>query len=111
MRRVAQIAAKLRLWRLWPDTLFGRLVVILAAGMFAGQLLTRSIWFETHDNHTLEIPARLFGSRLADTVRLIERAPNAATREAIVGTLVLRNRVVDGRTVGLDAELILPRGD
>ncbi|CAD6544636.1 Adaptive-response sensory-kinase SasA [Paraburkholderia hiiakae] len=90
MRRFAHFASRLRLWRLWslwPDTLFGRLVVILAAGMFAGQLLTSTIWFETHDNRTLEIPARLFGSRLADTVRLIQRAPNAATREAIVGTL------------------------
>ncbi|HEY4805716.1 MAG TPA: HAMP domain-containing sensor histidine kinase [Paraburkholderia sp.] len=87
MKRLAQYASKLRLWPLWPDTLFGRLVVILAAGMFAGQLLTSTIWFETHDNRTLEIPARLFGSRLADTVRLLERAPDAATREAIVGTL------------------------
>ncbi|WP_321965015.1 ATP-binding protein [Paraburkholderia sp. J7] len=87
MRRFARFASKLRLWPLWPDTLFGRLVVILAAGMFAGQLLTSTIWFETHDNRTLEIPARLFGSRLADTVRLIQRAPDAATRKAIVGTL------------------------
>lgn len=84
MRRLAQDASRLRLW---PDTLYGRLVLILAAGMFAGQLLTSTIWFETHDNRTLEIPARLFGSRLADTVRLVEHAPDAATREAIVATL------------------------
>jgi signal transduction histidine kinase len=73
--------------RWWPDTLFGRLVVILAAGMFAGQLLTSTIWFETHDNRTLEIPGRLFGSRLADTVRLLEHAPDDATRAAIFATL------------------------
>lgn len=71
----------------WPDTLFGRLVLILAAGMFAGQLLTSTIWFDTHDNRTLEIPARLFASRLADTVRLLQRAPDAATRASVLSAL------------------------
>lgn len=71
----------------WPDTLFGRLVLILAAGMFAGQLLTSTIWFDTHDNRTLEIPARLFASRLADTVRLLERAPDAAARASVLSAL------------------------
>ncbi len=73
--------------RAWPDSLFGRLVMILAVGMFAGQLLTSTIWFETHDNRTLEIPARLFASRLADTVRLLQHAPDAAARDAIVKQL------------------------
>ncbi|WP_321945229.1 ATP-binding protein [Paraburkholderia sp. J10-1] len=110
MRRFARFASKLRLWPLWPDTLFGRLVVILAAGMFAGQLLTSTIWFETHDNRTLEIPARLFGSRLADTVRLIQRAPDAATREAIVGTLGddrYRLKWVQGAPLAVPATLSL----
>jgi signal transduction histidine kinase len=71
----------------WPDTLFGRLVLILAAGLFAGQLLTSTIWFDTHDNRTLEIPARLFASRLADTVRLLQHAPDAATRDTILDEL------------------------
>lgn len=73
--------------RAWPDSLFGRLVMILAVGMFAGQLLTSTIWFQTHDNRTLEIPARLFASRLADTVRLLQHAPDAAARDAIVRQL------------------------
>jgi signal transduction histidine kinase len=72
---------------LWPDTLYGRLVLILVAGMFAGQLFTSTIWFETHDNRALEIPARLFASRLADTVRLLERAPDDSTRREIIGAL------------------------
>ncbi|WP_322048411.1 ATP-binding protein [Paraburkholderia sp. J67] len=77
-----RMAARLR--RLvWPDTLFGRLVLVLAAGLFAGQLLTSTIWFDTHDNRTLEIPARLFASRLADTVRLLQHAPDMTTRETI----------------------------
>ncbi|MBN3753309.1 HAMP domain-containing protein [Paraburkholderia sp. Tr-20389] len=72
---------------LWPDSLFGRLVTILAVGMFAGQLLTSTIWFDTHDNRTLEIPARLFASRLADTVRLLQHVPDAAARDGIVHRL------------------------
>jgi signal transduction histidine kinase len=73
--------------RLWPDTLYGRLALILVAGMFAGQLLTSTIWFETHDSRTLEMPARLFASRLADTVRLLERAPDERERREIAGQL------------------------
>ena len=83
---------KLRIWsrlwlRLWPDTLYGRLVLILVVGMFAGQFLTSTIWFETHDNRTLEIPARLFASRLADTVRLLQQAPDETTRRTIAAEL------------------------
>ncbi|MDE1180559.1 ATP-binding protein [Paraburkholderia sp.] len=74
-------------FRLWPDSLYGRLVLILVVGMFAGQLFTSTIWFETHDNRTLEIPARLFASRLADTVRLLRHAPDDATRDAIAAQL------------------------
>jgi len=73
--------------RLWPDTLYGRLVLILVVGMFGGQLFTSTIWFETHDNRTLEIPARLFASRLADTARLLQHAPDDAARHAIIEQL------------------------
>jgi len=73
--------------RLWPDTLFGRLVMILAVGMFAGQLLTSTIWFDTHENRALEMPARLFANRLADSIRLLERAPDDAARRALVQQL------------------------
>src|ERR1700679_3908993 len=83
-----RMAMKLRLWpRLWPDTLYGRLVLILVVGMFAGQFLTSTIWFETHNNRTLEIPARLFASRLADTVRLLQQAPDETTRHTIAAEL------------------------
>ncbi|WP_158940670.1 ATP-binding protein [Burkholderia sp. S171] len=74
-------------FRLWPDTLFGRLALILVIGMFGGQLLTSTIWFETHDNRTLEIPSRLFSSRLADTVRLLQAAPDQAARQNLARQL------------------------
>jgi signal transduction histidine kinase len=73
--------------RLWPDTLFGRLVMILAIGMFAGQLLTSTIWFDTHENRTLEIPARLLANRLADSIRLLEQAPNEDAQRVLVQQL------------------------
>ncbi len=76
-----------RLPKPWPDSLFGRLVAILAAGMFAGQLLTSTIWFDTHDYRALEIPSRLFASRLADTIRLLAGAPDAASRAATLARL------------------------
>jgi signal transduction histidine kinase len=74
-------------FRLWPDALFGRLALILVIGMFGGQLLTSTIWFETHDHRTLEIPSRVFASRLADTLRLMQDAPDNAAREALAGQL------------------------
>jgi signal transduction histidine kinase len=81
-------AMKVPVWlRLWPNTLYGRLVLILVVGMFAGQLFTSTIWFETHDNRTLEIPARLFASRLADTVRLLQHAPDDASRRTTASEL------------------------
>ncbi|PLZ02524.1 two-component sensor histidine kinase [Burkholderia sp. WAC0059] len=71
----------------WPHTLFGRLVIILVAGMFAGQLLTSTIWFETHDNRALEIPVRLFASRLADSVRLLDATTDREARRALASRL------------------------
>ena len=74
-------------FRLWPDALFGRLALILVIGMFGGQLLTSTIWFETHDNRTLEIPSRLFASRLADTLRLLQTAPDQTARQTLARQL------------------------
>lgn len=73
--------------RLWPETLFRQLVLILVIGMFGGQLLTSTIWFQVHDARTLEMPARLFASRLADAVRLLERSDSAEGQRAILDAL------------------------
>ncbi|WP_158900980.1 ATP-binding protein [Burkholderia sp. L27(2015)] len=73
--------------RLWPDTLFGRLALILVVGMFGGQVLTSTIWFEAHDNRTLEMPSRLFASRLADTVRLLQGTGSDASKQALLSQL------------------------
>jgi hypothetical protein len=80
-----EVRAAKRHW--WPDTLAGRLVVILVVGMFAGQVFTGTIWFQSRDNRTLEVPARVLASRLADTVRLLDGAPDERARQDVVRQL------------------------
>lgn len=50
---------------LWPDTLFGRLLVIMVSGTLAVQLLSSSIWFDVRFAQVLEAPVRLIASRTA----------------------------------------------
>ena len=72
--------------RCWPSSLFGRIVVILVAGMLMAQMLTSSIWYDMRYGQLLEVPARLVASRLADTVRLVESMPPEG-RAALLRTL------------------------
>lgn len=51
--------------RLWPSTLFGRLLVIMVSGTLAVQLLSSSIWFDVRFAQVLEAPVRLIASRAA----------------------------------------------
>ncbi|WP_455925451.1 ATP-binding protein [Pseudomonas putida] len=53
------------LHRLWPKTLFGRLLVIMVSGTLAIQLLSSSIWFDVRFAQVLEAPVRLMASRTA----------------------------------------------
>ncbi|UUQ63442.1 ATP-binding protein [Pseudomonas fuscovaginae UPB0736] len=62
--------------RLWPRSLFGRLVLILVSGMLAAQILTSSIWYDVRHSQVLEIPTRLIATRLANIVRLSHLDPH-----------------------------------
>ncbi|THU05464.1 HAMP domain-containing protein [Lampropedia puyangensis] len=64
--------AKQHLARLWPDSIFGRMVLILVAGMLAAQFLTSSIWLNVRHAQRLEAPTRLVGERIADLVELLD---------------------------------------
>ncbi|MBD9629149.1 ATP-binding protein [Pseudomonas sp. PDM19] len=66
--------------RLWPRTLFGRLVVILVGGMIAAQVLTGSIWYDVRHTQALEIPLRLAAARLTDLQHLHQRQPGNFTQ-------------------------------
>ncbi|MGY2285767.1 ATP-binding protein [Pseudomonas gingeri] len=61
--------------RLWPRSLFGRLVLILVTGMLAAQVVTSSIWYDVRHSQVLEIPTRLIATRLANIVRLSHLDP------------------------------------
>ncbi|EZP52441.1 ATP-binding protein [Delftia sp. RIT313] len=79
-----QAGALLR--RLWPQTLSGRVALILVAGMLAAQALTGTIWWESRRSQLLEVPLRLLGARAADSLLLLSSLPPEA-RAAAVGTL------------------------
>jgi signal transduction histidine kinase len=72
--------------RLWPQTLSGRVALILVAGMLAAQALTGTIWWESRRSQLLEVPLRLLGARAADSLLLLSALPPEA-RAAAVGTL------------------------
>lgn len=59
--------------RLWPETLFGRLVLILVSGMLAAQFLTSSVWLNVRYQQLLEAPTRVVGERTADLLGLLAR--------------------------------------
>lgn len=80
----AQTGALLQ--RLWPQTLSGRVALILVAGMLAAQALTGTIWWESRRGQLLEVPLRLLGARAADSLLLLSSLPPEA-RAAAVGAL------------------------
>ncbi|QDK35487.1 ATP-binding protein [Sphingomonas sp. IC081] len=56
-------------------SLSARIAGILVAGLLLAQLLTSTIWFESRRRQMLEIPARVFATRVADALRLLEARP------------------------------------
>jgi signal transduction histidine kinase len=60
----------------WPRTLYGRLVLVLVAGMLGAQLLTGTIWFDKRYDRVQEIPARLAGARVAQALRTLDAHPD-----------------------------------
>lgn len=71
---------------LWPQSLTGRLVIILVIGMLAAQILTGTIWYDMRYGKALEMPTRLAASELATHVRIIEAMP-PGERDALIAKL------------------------
>jgi signal transduction histidine kinase len=67
-------------WRPWPRSLFGRLMLVLALGLMAAQLIGAAINLVERD----ELVARGYGvpmaQRIADVVRLLDGLPDAERR-------------------------------
>lgn len=60
--------------RYWPQSLSGRLAIILVGGMLAAQALTGTIWYDMRYGKAMEIPSRLAATRLADAMRLLDQS-------------------------------------
>ena len=82
LRRLQQRAGR----ALWPQTLTGRVVAILVAGMLAAQALTGTIWWDMRRGQLLEVPLRVVAARAADTFTLLASLP-LPERGAAVRTL------------------------
>lgn len=67
-------------------SLSARIACILVAGLVLAQLLTSTIWFESRRRQMLEIPARVFATRVADTVRLLDARP-IGERKGLIAAL------------------------
>ncbi|WP_343614838.1 ATP-binding protein [Novosphingobium sp.] len=78
----------IRRWlgHLWPSSLSMRIACILVAGLVLTQVLTSTIWFESRRRQMLEIPTRVFATRVADSLRLLSTQPDGA-RQAMLQTL------------------------
>ncbi|MFT4052911.1 MAG: ATP-binding protein [Novosphingobium sp.] len=76
----------LRLTTFLPASLSSRIACILVMGLVLAQLLTSTIWFESRRRQMLEIPARVFATRVADTLRLLEARP-AVERPGLIAAL------------------------
>lgn len=71
LKRVAEFAV--RSFR--RTSLSARIACILVAGVILAQLLTSTIWFESRRRQMLEIPTRVFATRVADALRLLDARP------------------------------------
>lgn len=72
--------------RWWPQSLSGRLAIILVGGMLAAQALTGTIWYDMRYGKAMEIPTRLAATRLADALRVLDDAA-PALRPALLSAL------------------------
>lgn len=97
--------------RLWPDSLFGRLVIILVAGLLAAQALTSTIWYEMRYGQVLEFPTRAVAVHTADLLKLLDLTP-ADQRAAALETLshprfqaTLRSRPPEAPAPGIHNDL------
>ncbi|WP_216599913.1 ATP-binding protein [Sphingomonas sp. AP4-R1] len=60
-----------------------RIAAILVAGLLLAQALTSTIWFESRRRQMLEIPTRVFATRVADAARILSLRPAGARDEAV----------------------------
>ncbi|WP_456269661.1 ATP-binding protein [Kushneria sp. AK178] len=62
--------------RLWPDSLFARLSLILVISGLSIQLLSSSIWYDVRYSQVLEAPARLVIFRTVEVIQRLNENPS-----------------------------------
>jgi signal transduction histidine kinase len=70
----------------WPRSLFGRIVLILAAGLIGGQLLTFAIFSREAHRVFSERDARMMARRIGEVVQVLDAVP-ADVRGRVVAAL------------------------
>jgi signal transduction histidine kinase len=78
------VTATLARW--WPQSLFGRLMLVLAGGLLLAQLLSAAINFAERDRLLLNAGGMQQAQRIADVVKLLDSL-GPAERDRIVGVL------------------------
>ncbi|HXZ95856.1 MAG TPA: ATP-binding protein [Burkholderiales bacterium] len=71
---------------LLPRSLFGRMVLVLVAGLIAAQILSAAIVFSEREQHVLQIRVTRSAQRISDAVRVLE-ALNAQQRGSVIQSL------------------------
>ncbi len=73
-------------WRWLPQTLFGRLLLVLSGGLLAAQLLSALINWAERDRLVLAVGGMQQMQRIADAVRLLDALP-PPERDRVVAVL------------------------
>ncbi len=95
----------MKLSRVWPNTLVGRTILVMVAGVILSQIASVVVF----SHNRFELESRLFGSRAADhiaaAVKITESTPQPDRTE------LLRAIEVPGLHVGWGAKPIAPEND
>jgi len=61
--------------RLWPQSLSGRIAIILVVGMIVSQLITGTVWYDARYGSLADVPVRSGAAHVADVVHLLDAMP------------------------------------
>lgn len=95
--------------RLWPQSLFGRLLMVLAGGMLVAQLLSAAINFAERDSLLRNASGMQRVQRMADVVLLLD-SMSPSERERIVAVLSVPPLVLSLHDAPAPADPALPAG-
>ncbi|MGA9853531.1 MAG: ATP-binding protein [Gammaproteobacteria bacterium] len=93
--------------RLWPHSLFGRLVLVLIAGLIVAQIIATLLSLHERDQALVTFSNQQYVQRDADAVRLMESLP-AGERAQVAGILTSPRLIVTLETTPDDPPGVMP---